>query len=81
MIHVHGEKGIIGLGPEIWEFADDAEPNIELPPHPNSVIEDAIRVIHAGASPAVDGYEGRRSVALNMAIYECARTGKSVELS
>ena len=55
--------------------------NIELPPYPNSVIEDALRVINDGASPAVDGYEGRRSVALNMAIYECARTGKAVELS
>ena len=80
MIHVHGEKGIVGLGPDMWEFIDD-EPNIELPPYPNSVIEDALRVIHNGASPAVDGYEGRRSVALNMAIYECARTGKAVELS
>ena len=81
MIHVHGEKGIVGLGPDIWEFVDDDEPNIELPAYPNSVIEDALQVINDGASPAVDGYEGRRSVALNMAIYECARTGKTVELS
>ena len=47
----------------------------------NNVIEDALQVINEGGSPAVDGYEGRRSVALNMAIYECARTGKAVELS
>ena len=81
MIHVHGEKGIVGLGPEIWEFVDDDEPEIELPPYPDNVIEDALQVINEGGSPAVDGYEGRRSVALNMAIYECARTGKAVELS
>ena len=56
-------------------------PKSSCPPYPNNVIEDAIQVIHNGGSPAVDGYEGRRSVALNMAIYECARTGKAVELS
>ena len=81
MIHVHGEKGIVGLGPEMWEFVDDDEPAIELPPYPDNVIEDALQVINDGGSPAVDGYEGRRSVALNMAIYECARTGKAVELA
>ena len=81
MIHVHGEKGIVGLGPEMWQFVDDDEPDIALPPYPNNVIEDALRVINDGATPAVDGYEGRRSVALNMAIYECARTGQAVELS
>ena len=80
MIHIHGEKGIVGLGPEMWEFVNGDEPNIELPPYPKNVIEDALRVINDGASPAVDGYEGKRSVALNMAIYECARTGLSVTL-
>lgn len=80
MIHIHGEKGIVGLGPEMWDFVDGGEPDITLPPYPNNVIEDAIRVINDGASPAVDGYEGRRSVALNMAIYECARSGKAISL-
>ncbi len=80
MIHIHGEKGIVGLGPEMWQFADDDEPDITLAPYPNNVIEDALRVINDGASPAVDGYEGKRSVALNMAIYECARTGKAINL-
>ena len=80
MIHIHGETGIVGLGPEMWQFPEGKEPEIELPPYPRNVIEDMLRVIHEDATPAVDGYEGRRSVELNMAVYECARTGKSVTL-
>ncbi len=43
-----------------------------------AVIEDFIRAIETGSSPACDGREGRRSVALVEAIYEAARTGKRV---
>jgi UDP-N-acetyl-2-amino-2-deoxyglucuronate dehydrogenase len=79
MIQIHGDKGVVGIGPSVWKFTD-SEPEIELPPYPNSVIEDAIRVVREGAKPAVDGYEGKRSVALNMAIYEAARSGKAVDV-
>ena len=80
MVQIHGEKGIVGIGPEVWEFKED-EPEIDLSPYPANVVEDAIRVVQEGAAPAVDGYEGKRSVALNMAIYEASRTGKPVDLS
>ncbi len=79
MIEIHGENGVIGLGPSVWSFKEE-EPTIELPPYPKNVIEDAIRVIKENAQPAVDGYEGKKSVALNMAIYECARTGNPISL-
>ena len=80
MIHIHGQDGIVGVGPEIWQFPEGKEPNIELPPYPKNVIEDILRVVHDDAPPAVDGLEGRRSVELNMAIYECSRTGQEVTL-
>ena len=58
MIHIHGEKGIVGLGPEMWQFAEGEEPEIELPPYPGNVIQDMLRVIHEDAAPAVDGMRG-----------------------
>ena len=45
-----------------------------------NTIEDAIQVINNGKQAAVDGYEGKRSIELNMAIYESSRTGKAVQL-
>ena len=80
MIQIHGEKGVIGLGPDVWDFKG-GEPEISLPPYPKNVIQDAIQVIRDGAEPAVGGYEGKKSVALNLAIYECARTGTPVVLT
>lgn len=80
MVQIHGDKGVVGVSPSVWKFTD-GEPEINLPPYPKNVIEDAIRVVREGAKPAVDGYEGKRSIALNMAIYEAARTGKAVELN
>ena len=80
MVHIHGQTGIVGVGPDVWQFPEGEEPEIELPPYPGNVIQDAIRVVNEDAAPAVDGYEGRRSVELNMAIYECARSGKAVTL-
>ena len=79
MINIHGDKGSVGLGPDIWAFTD-GEPEFDLPDYPTNVVEDAIRVIREDTIPAVDGHEGRRSVELNLAIYESARTGKSVPL-
>ena len=79
MVQIHGEKGVLGRDPNVWEFKD-AAPEIELPPYPKNVIADAIQVVRHGGTPAVDGHEGKKSVALNLAIYECARTGKAVSL-
>lgn len=79
MIQIHGDKGIVGVGPEVWEFVD-TPPQIELPPYPRNITEDAIRVIKHGEKPAVDGYEGRKSVEVNLAIYKAAQTGQEVRL-
>ena len=42
--------------------------------------EDFIAAIQAGRSPAIDGYEGRKSVELIVSIYESSKSGKWVEL-
>jgi predicted dehydrogenase len=44
------------------------------------VIEDFVRAIETGSTPACDGREGRRSVALVEAIYRSARTRNPVDL-
>ena len=79
MINIHGDKGSVGLGPDIWAFTD-SEPEINLPDYPTNVVEDTIHAIRKGTTPAVGGEEGRRSVELNMAIYESARSGQSISL-
>jgi UDP-N-acetyl-2-amino-2-deoxyglucuronate dehydrogenase len=45
------------------------------------VIEDFIRAIETGGTPACDGREGRRSVELVQAIYASARAHRPVELT
>jgi UDP-N-acetyl-2-amino-2-deoxyglucuronate dehydrogenase len=45
-----------------------------------AVMEDFIRAIETGSTPACDGREGRRSVALVEAIYEAAREGKRIPM-
>ncbi len=42
--------------------------------------QDFILAIKAGRIPAIDGYEGRRSVEVILAIYKAAETGKVVKL-
>ena len=46
--------------------------------HPDTedIIQDAVQVIRYGAQPAIDGREGRRTVALLEAIYRSAREGR-----
>ncbi|MBX3412022.1 MAG: Gfo/Idh/MocA family oxidoreductase [Pirellulales bacterium] len=41
---------------------------------------DVLAAIDAGTKPAVDGYEGRRSVEIILAIYKAAETGKAIDL-
>lgn len=43
-------------------------------------IEDMIHSIETGDKPLVDGVEGRKSVAIVLAIYESARSGRMVKL-
>lgn len=66
------------------EFGTPSGHEIDLPPEvdpPRNWAEDIVKALTTGSKVACDMYEGRRSVALNCAIYEAARTGKSVTLS
>jgi len=42
--------------------------------------EDVLKAIKKGVAPSIDGYEGRRSVEIILAIYKAAQTGKNVKL-
>lgn len=44
------------------------------------VLEDFLRAIETDGKPMCDGYEGRRSVELVLAIYESSRTGEPVNI-
>lgn len=44
------------------------------------LFRDFLAAIRDGRAPAIDGYEGRRSVELILAIYESAKTGQRVTL-
>jgi predicted dehydrogenase len=46
-----------------------------------AVIADMISAIHANRDSRTNGYEGRRSVALVLAMYESSRIGKSVQMT
>ncbi|MEM7784645.1 MAG: Gfo/Idh/MocA family oxidoreductase [Planctomycetota bacterium] len=41
---------------------------------------DVLKAIKQGTSPSIDGYEGRRSVEIILAIYKSAETGKPIPL-
>ena len=42
--------------------------------------QDVVKAIQKKTKPAIDGYEGRRSVEIILAIYKAAETGKAVSL-
>ena len=44
------------------------------------LFQDVLEAIEEGRKPLVDGYEGRRSVEVIRAVYESAKTGKTVKL-
>ena len=46
-----------------------------------ALFRDFLEALADDRPPAIDGYEGRRSVELILAIYESAKTGKAVKLS
>lgn len=45
------------------------------------LFRDFLEALEQNRAPAIDGYEGRRSVELILAIYESAKTGKAVKLT
>ena len=42
--------------------------------------KDVLRAIKTGKAPLIDGYEGRRSVEIILAIYASAQRGRPVDL-
>lgn len=83
VVEVHGDKGgaIMDVHGQVqWFFRDDSvtPPEIE-PPFANSA-ENMIAAIQNGAPLVCDGREGRKSLELLTAIYQSAKTGKSVKL-
>jgi UDP-N-acetyl-2-amino-2-deoxyglucuronate dehydrogenase len=97
MIHVAGDRGsaiiqrgrithwkFLGEVTEEREFGTPPEREVVLAPEvdpPANWCEDVVRALNTGAAVACDGYEGRRSVALNHAIYQAARSARSVSLT
>jgi len=81
---VHGTKGgfllddlLGGRGRPF--LPEGVKAKMEAVPSPvKSIAEDAVRVIRQGERPAIDGREGRRTVALLEAIYRSAREGRRV---
>lgn len=78
-VQVHGVKGIVGTGPDVWEFVDE-NVHVEVPPGPANTTEDCLRLLREGIPPACDGEQGRRTVELFNAIYKSGREGKKVNL-
>jgi predicted dehydrogenase len=63
------------------EFGTPPERDVTVPPEdgaPANWCEDVVSALTKGTKVACDGMEARRSVLVNQAIYECARTGKPV---
>jgi UDP-N-acetyl-2-amino-2-deoxyglucuronate dehydrogenase len=65
------------------EFGTPPSREVVIPAEENAPAnwcEDVVSALTRGTRVACDGYGGRRSVLVNQAIYESARTGKSVTL-
>jgi UDP-N-acetyl-2-amino-2-deoxyglucuronate dehydrogenase len=61
--------------PTDFQYRQPAEPNYHA-----RQIQDLVAAIRAGRRPLVDGVEGRKSVAILLAIYESSRTGQPVRI-
>ena len=59
-----------------YTFKAPGEPN-----YWSRQIADLVESIRTGKRPMIDGYEGRKAVALLQAIYESERTGQPVKLN
>jgi UDP-N-acetyl-2-amino-2-deoxyglucuronate dehydrogenase len=81
-VEVHGEQGgaIFLQGEPTWHFLDESRPPPEVTPRVRNVIEDVVSAVRDGTPVAVDGREGRKSLALLDGIYTAAREGRRVAL-
>jgi predicted dehydrogenase len=69
---------------EQQEFGTPPEREVVVPPEedaPANWCADMVSALTKGTKMACDGLEGRRSVLVNQAIYECARSGKPVKVN
>ena len=78
-IEIHGTSGVVGTGPDIWEFVQEGV-DVDIEPGPANATEDCVRMLREGSDPACDGLEGRRCVELFNAIYKAGREGREVTL-
>jgi predicted dehydrogenase len=77
---VHGTLGSTYLvNGEIVETNIEALRTPEKAPSPDAVI-DFMKAVQEKRQPEVDVVEGRRSVELSLAVYDSARSGKTIEL-
>lgn len=67
-----------GGGSEVGRAASDSK-TFGAEGH-RAQIAEMVEVVRTGKRPTIDGPEGRKAVELALAIYESARTGKTVEL-
>jgi UDP-N-acetyl-2-amino-2-deoxyglucuronate dehydrogenase len=63
------------MWPTEYQFKQPAEPNYHA-----RQIADLVKAIKEGKRPLVDAVEGRKSVAILLAIYESGRTGQPVKI-
>ncbi len=84
-LEVHGTDGGVLLhdllgGQGDYHVPEEVQKRMEAIENPSqSIIDDAIQVIRHGKAPAIDGREGRRTVALLETIYRSSREGRKVE--
>ena len=68
---------------ELYSVADNPDASLDdvkIEPGPKNIIEDMVSAVTKGTPVAVNGVEGRKSVAIFNAIYESSKTGKPVEI-
>jgi len=84
-VTVQGQKGrMVSVANELVEcnFPDEDESDAARyePDGPDNYMADFVQAIAAGREPTVTGVEGRKSLAITLAVYESSRRGEAVEL-
>jgi UDP-N-acetyl-2-amino-2-deoxyglucuronate dehydrogenase len=86
-IEITGENGTIlwkDSKVTLYKLKDNPEANLNEfkldPNQPKNIFEDMVSAMNKGTPLMVDGKEGRKSVAIINAMYECTKTGKIVNL-
>lgn len=83
-VEIHGSKFGAAWGSVNGQYCRSQPEGTDLPPRPadapKNIFEDVVRSLREGKKVLVDGYEGRKSVELILAVYKSAVTGKPVKL-